>query len=411
MALRSGAIRQADEARGGSNPRIGFDRVWKLFDSKVAAVRDLTLEIQEGEFLVLVGPSGCGKTTSLRMLAGLERPSHGRIWMRGEDVTDVPPGKRDVAMVFQSYALYPHMTVYKNLSFGPRVRKEPRQDLGQRINDVADILGIRELLDRHPAALSGGQRQRVAVGRALIRQPQPALFLMDEPLSNLDAALRVQMRAELIRLHSRLDKTTTVYVTHDQVEALTMGDRVAVLNAGVLQQVDSPADLYEYPSSVFVAEFIGSPRMNLVPGVIESGAGPRSLAFMGELRFALPSGVSARLLAPASQDVIVGLRPHDLHIAGESAQDLVRFDAVVDVVEHTGTEIFATVLYQGTRLGARLPRSPVPQSGDRLSLAFNPDRLYLFDPETQLSMLARSAVPGAINIQASHHDRPVAEQE
>src|ERR1700683_2331441 len=236
-----------------------------------AVVTDLTLGIREGDFLVLVGPSGCGKTTSLRMLAGLERPSHGRIWMGEKDVTDVPTGQRDISMRFQSYALYPNMNVYKNLALGPKVRKEPRSTLQQRIHEVADMLGIRHLLDRSPAALSGGQRQRVALGRALIRDPP--VFLREEPLSNLDAALRVQMRAELIRLHQRLESTTTVYVTHDQVEALTMGDRVAVLKDGILLQVDTANDLYEHPGSVFVGEFIGSPKMNVVPGTLEvSGA-------------------------------------------------------------------------------------------------------------------------------------------
>ncbi len=256
---------------------IRFEHVWKLFEGN-AVVSDLNLDICEGEFLVLVGPSGCGKTTSLRMLAGLERPSHGRIFLGERDVTDAPPGERDMSMVFQSYALYPNMSVYKNLAFGPKVRHEPKAGLDARINEVADLLGIRHLLSRAPSALSGGQRQRVALGRALIREPH--VFLMDEPLSNLDAALRVQMRAELIRLHKRLESTTTVYVTHDQVEALTMGDRVAVLKDGVLLQVDSANDLYEYPESVFVGEFIGSPKMNILPGVLDT-SGTMTIEVLG----------------------------------------------------------------------------------------------------------------------------------
>jgi multiple sugar transport system ATP-binding protein len=268
-----------------------FDHVWKLFEGN-AVVSDLDLRIREGEFLVLVGPSGCGKTTSLRMLAGLERPSHGRIWMGDKDVTDLPTGQRDVSMVFQSYALYPNMTVKKNLAFGPKVRKEPKKDLDQRINDVADLLGIRQLLNRSPSALSGGQRQRVALGRALIREPQ--VFLMDEPLSNLDAALRVQMRAELIRLHNRLENTTTVYVTHDQVEALTMGDRVAVLKDGVLLQVDSANDLYEYPESVFVGEFIGSPKMNVLPGSLNTSDGVANIECLG-VRTTLSPEITGRI--------------------------------------------------------------------------------------------------------------------
>jgi multiple sugar transport system ATP-binding protein len=362
---------------------IRFDHVWKLFEGN-AVVSDLCLDIYEGEFLVLVGPSGCGKTTSLRMLAGLERPSHGRIWMGDLDITDVATGQRDVSMVFQSYALYPNMTVYKNLAFGPKVRREPRENLDQRINEVADMLGIRNLLDRAPAALSGGQRQRVALGRALIR-----VFLMDEPLSNLDAALRVQMRAELIRLHSRLEATTTVYVTHDQVEALTMGDRVAVLKDGVLLQVDSPNDLYEYPSTVFVGEFIGSPKMNVVSGVLEASSVDASLDFLGT-RIQLPSELRARLLPGVENGpVLVGIRPHDLQLAGDD--QVVRVDGVVDICEHTGTEVFATVEIGDRKMIARLPRSPVPHQRQRLSLSFKPDRLYIFDVATQANLLRRNS--------------------
>jgi multiple sugar transport system ATP-binding protein len=373
---------------------IRFDRVWKLFDEKVAAVSDLNLEIREGEFLVLVGPSGCGKTTSLRMLAGLERPSHGRIWIGDEDVTDVPPGKRDVAMVFQSYALYPNMTVYKNLAFGPRVRKEPRSDLKRRIDEVADVLGIRELLGRHPTALSGGQRQRVALGRALIREPR--LFLMDEPLSNLDAALRVQMRAELIRLHTRLELTTTVYVTHDQVEALTMGDRVAVLKDGLLLQVDTPPELYEHPTNTFVAEFIGSPKMNFIPGTITVDDGAVGIRCLG-VTFGLPIPVAARLELPTERSVLVGVRPHDLIPTAQASRLGVAVRGAVDVCEHTGTELFATVIHEDTRLIARLPRSPIPSHGENLELTFDPARIYLFDASSGESILARVPLPAESN--------------
>ena len=365
---------------------IRFDHVWKLFEGN-AVVSDLNLEIHKGEFIVFVGPSGCGKTTSLRMLAGLERPSHGRIWMGDTDVTDLPTGQRDISMVFQSYALYPNMTVYKNLAFGPRVRKEPRKDLARRINEVADLLGIRHLLDRAPAALSGGQRQRVALGRALIREPQ--VFLMDEPLSNLDAALRVQMRAELIRLHQRLEDTTTVYVTHDQVEALTMGNRVAVLKDGILLQVDSANDLYEFPESVFVGEFIGSPKMNVVPGTLDLSGGSIVLDVLG-VRTDVTTEFAGRLAdSAASGPVLVGIRPHDLHVAGDSREGSPVIRGVVDITEHTGTEVFATVEHDGTKLIARLPRSPVPQPGDVLELTFNRDRLHLFDDETRKSLVRR----------------------
>jgi multiple sugar transport system ATP-binding protein len=367
---------------------IRFDHVWKLFEGN-AVVSDLNLEIREGEFIVLVGPSGCGKTTSLRMLAGLERPSHGRIWMGDADVTDVATGQRDISMVFQSYALYPNMTVYKNLAFGPKVRKEPRHNLEQRINEVAEMLGIGHLLKRAPSALSGGQRQRVALGRALIREPH--VFLMDEPLSNLDAALRVQMRAELIRLHKRLESTTTVYVTHDQVEALTMGDRVAVLKDGLLLQVDSANDLYEYPETVFVGEFIGSPKMNVVPGTLEVSAGSIVVECLG-VRTDLTSELAGHLDSSARNGpVLVGVRPHDLHPAGESRAESPAIRAAVDICEHTGTEVFATVELDSTKLVARLPRSPIPQSGQNLELAFTRDRVHLFDVDTRASLLRRKA--------------------
>ncbi|MGB7653788.1 MAG: ABC transporter ATP-binding protein, partial [Acidimicrobiales bacterium] len=333
------------------------------------------------------GPSGCGKTTSLRMLAGLERPSHGRIFIGDKDVTDVPTGERDISMVFQSYALYPNMSVYKNLAFGPKVRKEPKKNLEQRVNEVADLLGIRHLLGRSPAALSGGQRQRVALGRALIREPH--LFLMDEPLSNLDAALRVQMRAELIRLHKRLESTTTVYVTHDQVEALTMGDRVAVLKDGVLLQVDSANDLYEYPETVFVGEFIGSPKMNIVAGTLDVANGIATLECLG-VKTPLSSHMAGRLDA-SSGPVLVGIRPHDLHLAGESGLDSTSIPGAIDICEHTGTEVFATVDVQDLKVIARLPRSPMPQHGQRVDLVFDADRVLLFDETTRQSLLRRDS--------------------
>ncbi len=365
---------------------IRFDHVWKMFEGN-AVVSDLTLGIREGEFLVLVGPSGCGKTTSLRMLAGLERPSHGRIWMGDQDVTDLPTGQRDISMVFQSYALYPNMNVYKNLAFGPKVRKEPRSTLQQRIHEVADMLGIRHLLDRSPAALSGGQRQRVALGRALIREPQ--VFLMDEPLSNLDAALRVQMRAELIRLHQRLESTTTVYVTHDQVEALTMGDRVAVLKDGVLLQVDTANDLYEHPESVFVGEFIGSPKMNVVPGTLEVAGDQIFVECLG-VRCDVTRELAGRLSTSAvNGPVLVGIRPHDLHMKGEVPSDGPSVQVLIDICEHTGTEIFATVELGDTKLIARLPRSPMPQPGQSIEVAFNKERLHLFDVTSNESLLVR----------------------
>ncbi|HEV2427241.1 MAG TPA: ABC transporter ATP-binding protein [Acidimicrobiales bacterium] len=365
---------------------IRFENVWKFFESN-PVVSDLNLDIRSGEFIVLVGPSGCGKTTSLRMLAGLERPSHGRIYIDDKDVTDVPTGERDISMVFQSYALYPNMNVYRNLAFGPRVRKEPKTTLDERITGVADMLQIRHLLKRAPAALSGGQRQRVALGRALIREPR--VFLMDEPLSNLDAALRVQMRAELIRIHQRLEDTTTVYVTHDQVEALTMGDRVAVLKDGVLLQVDGANDLYEYPGSVFVGEFIGSPKMNVLEGMLTVSGGTVSLDVVG-VRVDITDHVAGRLAdGVSSGPVLVGIRPHDLHPTGAESHESPRIAGKVDISEHTGTEVFATVEVGESHVIARLPRTPIPEPGDRVELVFNVNCVHLFDVESKFSLLAR----------------------
>lgn len=366
--------------------KVQFESVWKLFGSTVA-VRDLSFEAADGEFLVLVGPSGCGKTTSLRILGGLETPSFGRVIINDEDATLWSPGKRDVAMVFQSYALYPHMTVYRNLAFGPTIRHEPKGGLRKRIEEVAEILEIEELLDRRPSQLSGGQRQRVALGRALIRQPR--LFLLDEPLSNLDAALRVEMRTQLVRLHNRLD-VTTVYVTHDQVEALTMGHRVAVFNQGALLQIGAPQDLYEAPANVFVASFIGSPKMNLFPGSLAGVERAR-------LRFDSLGGafvVDGQHMVPAGNtgEVTLGLRPHDLHWSREAPSHCTSYiSGVADVVEHTGTEIFVEVVTpQDMRLMSRLHRSAEVAVGDQVELAFDPRDLHAFSAETGESLLDRS---------------------
>jgi multiple sugar transport system ATP-binding protein len=376
----------------GFSGGVRFEQVWKLFGEGNAAVANLNLHIQEGEFLVLVGPSGCGKTTSLRMLAGLELPSFGRIWFGDRDVTTLPPGERDVSMVFQSYALYPNMTVYKNLAFGPVVRKEPRRDLRKRVDEVAEVLGIGALLSRRPNELSGGQRQRVALGRALLRESQ--LFLLDEPLSNLDAALRVQMRAELIRLHKRLTLTTSVYVTHDQIEALTMGDRVAVLREGDVMQCDTPSGLYENPANSFVANFIGSPKMNMLSGEFFDDARAPRLKLLGadvELH-----ALQARALREngAGRNPDVGLRPIDLRppadVAGSAHTG--RLQGMVDVVEHSGSEIFTTVRVQDQLVMARFPRTIMPKSGDQVELAFDPRHLYFFGAERGERLIDREAV-------------------
>jgi multiple sugar transport system ATP-binding protein len=372
-------------------PGVRFEGVWKLFDD-VEAVRDLNLEVHDGEFLVLVGPSGCGKTTSLRMLGGLELPSFGRIWMDERDVTLMPPGRRDVSMVFQSYALYPHMSVYKNLSFGPSVRREPKSRTKERIQQVAEVLGIDHLLNRRPSELSGGQRQRVALGRAMIRQPQ--LFLLDEPLSNLDAALRVQMRTELIRLHNLLP-VTTVYVTHDQVEALTMGDRVAVFDQGELLQIGTPDDLYNRPTNLFVATFIGSPKMNLFPGeLISADSGGFVLGCLGQS--IAVHGRSLVAEAATGTKLHLGIRPHDLHWAPDAPQRCsVKVPIKVDVIEHTGSEMFVEGQFEGgLRLMGRLDRSAAVTVGDMAELALDPADLHVFAESSGMS-LVRSVAAGA----------------
>jgi multiple sugar transport system ATP-binding protein len=373
---------------------VKCDGVWKLFGDS-AAVVDFDLEVADGEFLVFVGPSGCGKTTSLRMLAGLERPSYGRIWIGEADVTLLPPGKRDVAMVFQSYALYPNMSVEKNLSFGPMVRKDDKAMVPARVRQVAEVLGIDHLLHRRPSELSGGQRQRVALGRALIRQPQ--LFLLDEPLSNLDAALRVQMRTELIRLHHLLS-VTTVYVTHDQVEAMTMGDRVAVMNHGRLLQVDTPAALFDNPRDLFVASFLGSPKMNTLGGRLQRGEhGELTLDCLAQ-SFALPPAHGSQLLASGPEQIVVGLRPTDIRWAQEATPSCtVRFDSRADVVEQLGAETFATVQVGEEKLVARLPRYCPVRSGDVVSLAFDPEDLYYFDRSSGLSLVQRTVRAGQLS--------------
>ena len=369
---------------------VRFDGVHKIFGAETA-VEDLNLTVNAGEFLVLVGPSGCGKTTTLRMLAGLERPSYGRILIGDKLINNVSPRFRDVAMVFQSYALYPHMNVYDNLAFGMRARGASKDLVAQRVKETADVLGLGKLLKRRPSELSGGQRQRVALGRALIRQPQ--VFLMDEPLSNLDAGLRVQMRAELSRLHQRF-RVTTVYVTHDQVEAMTMGDRIAVMNNGRLQQVDAPETLYDNPANVFVAGFIGSPRMNFVPGRLASSDGRTSVTFLG---ITTPLGTGSRLTAGASDgEVTVGIRPEDLMWRPAAGPDCtLTLSADVDVVEPMGHEAYVTALCAGETVTSRFPPRSGVRPQERVDLALNPARLHLFDAQSGITILQRPPAAGA----------------
>jgi multiple sugar transport system ATP-binding protein len=381
---------------------IVLEGVSKVYAGGVAAVDDVSLEIQGGEFLVLVGPSGCGKSTLLRMIAGLEEVTDGTISIGDRDVTDLPPRSRDIAMVFQSYALYPHMSVRENLGYGLRVRKTPKAEAGRRVEQVAELLGLAELLDRRPAALSGGQRQRVAMGRAIVREPEA--FLMDEPLSNLDAKLRVSMRAQLASLHARL-ATTTIYVTHDQVEAMTLGQRVAVMRDGRIQQVDTPQALYTRPHNLFVAAFIGSPAMNLVEADIGDGV----IEFAG---FRIPAAPGV----PVEGRAIVGIRPEAFEDAAHADPSLPQIDVVDDVVEELGPEthvIFpvaaAPVDVTGTRADdeadeallagggaiftARVDPLTTARPGADLRLAVDPSRFHFFDPATGARLDSRAATP------------------
>jgi multiple sugar transport system ATP-binding protein len=364
---------------------IRFEHVWKLF-GETLVVADLNLEAEEGEFLVFVGPSGCGKTTSLRLLAGLERPSYGTIWIGDEDVTLMSPGKRDVAMVFQSYALYPNMMVEKNLSFGPAVRGDDKRDLPRRIRETAAVLGIEDLLHRKPSELSGGQRQRVALGRALIREPR--LFLLDEPLSNLDAALRLQMREELIRLHRELAKTT-VYVTHDQVEAMTMGDRVAVMDHGRLLQVGTPTELYENPSDLFVASFLGTPKMNIFDGDLVTADGSLAVRAL-DTTIPLAEYQAGELKHVPSSRVTLGLRPTDLYWKAQAPPACsATLSGKTSIIEHLGAESFAIVNVTSFSLKARLSRAAQVKPEESIELRFDPADLYFFDRESGLSLVKR----------------------
>jgi multiple sugar transport system ATP-binding protein len=357
---------------------VTFDHVTKRFDGTVA-VNDLTLEIEDSEFLVLVGPSGCGKSTALRMLAGLEEISDGRILIGERVVNNIAPAARDIAMVFQSYALYPHMTVYDNLAFSLRNQKVPKAEIDERVRKAAEILDLGPLIKRKPKQLSGGQRQRVALGRAIVREP--AAFLMDEPLSNLDAKLRVATRAEILKLQQRLE-TTTIYVTHDQVEAMTMGDRIAVMSAGLLQQVGTPEELYRSPQNVFVAGFIGSPAMNLVPvepAQEEGRAMLRKDGFLVEVPERLLSGLRG------GNAFIAGFRPEHVRLAGDSdgGRAEARIPAVVDVVEFLGDEQLVHLHAGEVDLVAKLPIEQRTAAGEEVCLSLPLAKLHLFERETE----------------------------
>jgi multiple sugar transport system ATP-binding protein len=350
----------------------------KKYD-EVHAVKDVNLHIRDKEFIVLVGPSGCGKSTTLRMVAGLEEITAGEIAIGERVVNDLPPKDRDIAMVFQNYALYPHMTVYDNMAFGLKMRKFPKAEIEKRVQDAADILGIRELLKRKPRQLSGGQRQRVAVGRAIVRHPQ--VFLFDEPLSNLDAKLRVQMRVELKRLHDRLE-TTAIYVTHDQVEAMTLGDRVVVMKDGWIQQVGEPLELYGRPANKFVAGFIGSPAMNFAEGVVGEDGGGLSVSNPG-MRLPVPPARVERLRPYKGQTVTIGVRPEDMRMATDSRTG---FDALVEVVEPLGSEILLDVKVGPHLMVARVEPTVRAKVHETIRLMVEPDRAQFFDAKTEAAI-------------------------
>jgi multiple sugar transport system ATP-binding protein len=356
--------------------RVVLENVSKIFEKDVVAVSDATFTVDDREFVVLVGPSGCGKSTTLRMIAGLEEATEGTITIGDRVVNDLPPKDRDIAMVFQNYALYPHMTVFDNMAFALKLRKLPKEEIKSRVQDAADILGITALLERKPRALSGGQRQRVAVGRAIVRDP--AAFLFDEPLSNLDAKLRVAMRAEISRLHRRLE-ATIVYVTHDQVEAMTMGERIVVMKDGIIHQIDTPLMLYNEPVNLFVAGFIGSPAMNIFAGRIAPGD---PLSFVSD---GLTVNVPSRLRSAVSRDqsVFFGVRPEHLHLSAESLAESAPITCVVDVVEPMGSETYVHARAGDSMLTARLTGSVVPRPTETVALHADLSRAHFFDAETE----------------------------
>ena len=393
---------------------LAFDHVSKVYDEDVRAVDDLTLEVADGEFMVLVGPSGCGKTTALRMVAGLEEVTEGQIWIGDEVVNHLDPRERDIAMVFQNYALYPHKSVYDNIGFGLKMQRRPKEEINRRVREISNVLGLHDLLRRKPRQLSGGQRQRVAMGRAIVRDPK--VFLMDEPLSNLDARLRVQMRAEVARIQHELT-ATTVYVTHDQVEAMTMGDRVAVMRKGVLQQIDAPQRLYDAPANLFVASFIGNPPMNLVQARIEQAA-RGAVAYIGEQQVTLPSAPRA-LQRYVGRTVALGVRPDRLHEASwngaaagsprvrgtvratealgsellvhaELSAEPVITDEVLEVAGDTDEamrdELEASERERRTVLVASFDVDSPARPNETIEIALDPRKLYFFDLDSGLAI-------------------------
>ena len=362
---------------------LSLKNITKIYQGGFCAVKDFNLEIEDKEFIIFVGPSGCGKSTTLRMIAGLEEITGGELYIGDKLVNDVVPKDRDIAMVFQNYALYPHMTVYENMAFGLKLRKVPKAEIKAKVDEAAKILGIEALLDRKPKALSGGQRQRVALGRAIVRNPK--VFLMDEPLSNLDAKLRVQMRTEIGKLHKKLD-TTFIYVTHDQTEAMTMGTRIVVMKDGVVQQVDTPANLYNLPCNIFVAGFIGSPQMNFLDVVVDCKEDGTYLSGNG-ISIKLPDGKGKKeeLKAYNGKEVVLGIRPEDMYddqaFIAASPDSLV--DVSIDLTEMMGAETYLYFQIGDVNCTARVNPRSTTKLGDQIKIALDANKIHLFDKETE----------------------------
>lgn len=358
--------------------QVLLENVGKSFDAAPNVVKDVKLEIQDGEFLVLVGPSGCGKSTTLRMIAGLEDVTEGRILIGERDVTNLPPKNRDIAMVFQNYALYPHMTVYENMAFGMRLRKVPRPEIDRSVREAAAILGMTEYLDRKPKALSGGQRQRVAMGRAIVRDP--AVFLFDEPLSNLDAKMRVEMRKEILRLHKRI-ATTVIYVTHDQVEAMTLGQRIVVMKDGVIQQVASPLEVYRNPANLFVAGFIGTPPMNLINGTLSRRNGNIHFSSSG-IDLKLPGELKLPSEKSSSFPIVLGVRPEDVQWVDDNSDDPGIICGTAELVEYLGGETLVMMQAGDASLQVKLESQIPVQIDQKVRIKASMDNLHFFDAES-----------------------------
>ena len=361
--------------------QVSIRKVTKAFEGNVQAVKGIDLEIDDEEFVVLVGPSGCGKSTTLRMIAGLEEITSGEIWIGGDVVNDVPPRDRDIAMVFQNYALYPHMSVFDNMAFGLKLRKFPRDEIRKRVDEAARILDIQPLLERKPKALSGGQRQRVAMGRAIVRDP--AVFLVDEPLSNLDAELRTRLRSEIKKLHQKL-RATVVYVTHDQIEAMTLADRIVILNKGKVEQVGTPTEVYAAPANLFVAGFIGSPAMNMIPA--EIGVDTQGRPCITAAGTALPLDSRNPLTLSPGMKATLGIRPEDIAVLAPGALAPASVEARVTVVEPLGAEFLLSFVLNGHDVMAKIAGRALPNVGESLRFSFNMGHAHLFDAATGRSL-------------------------